>query len=179
MRYDSVNAGINPELKEQILDGSFGEVKCPKCGATCNLVYNFLYHDMKDKYLICVGTDYTDTMREFGKPEGYKLRYVAGIQHLVDKIHIFDAGLDDVIMELTKQWMRDKEGIDGELFFVETQDDELVFAWPDEMKGLGVSKKLYDDCKESIVDLGFREADTFFKIDMEYGKTIKAALSNC
>lgn len=53
--YTSITATLNPELKQQILEGEFHKVICPVCGATSHLQYNFLFHDPEHYYMISVG----------------------------------------------------------------------------------------------------------------------------
>ncbi len=113
--WDSVNVTLDRELKNQILDGSFGMVTCPSCGEKTRLNYPFLYHDMEQKLMIQLVYDdeaAKNAVEEFKGFQGktlpgasmddYRFRVVNGIYALKDKIEIFDAGLDDREIEMYK-----------------------------------------------------------------------------
>ena len=74
--YDSVTSSLNPELRKQILDGRFETAVCPDCGAVSYLQYDMLYHDPAGRFMVCVGTDYSEVLGQSDCPEGYRLRYV-------------------------------------------------------------------------------------------------------
>ena len=43
-KYDSVNALLNPELVDKLIDGSLCETQCPKCKQNIVLVYPILFN---------------------------------------------------------------------------------------------------------------------------------------
>lgn len=111
--WDSVNTSLDPELKEKILDKSIFLCSC-NCGHEGFLFHPILYHDMEKNLMIqyVQPEDVYDAIKsfdEFGKNEiisnGIKkirLRIVTDINYLIEKIHIFDMGLDDKIIEIIK-----------------------------------------------------------------------------
>lgn len=44
----SINATLNPEMKNKILDDTLFNWVCPHCGKNYNVPYDFLYHDMEN-----------------------------------------------------------------------------------------------------------------------------------
>ena len=113
-----VNISLHPEEKEQILDFSFLRKKCPFCGENSELSYPLLYDDMGKALMIYLLPENTEEMlakvnaqQEFWSPDMLKaarictMRAVRYSIYLVEKIKIFDAELDDRIVELTKNFI--------------------------------------------------------------------------
>ena len=106
--WESVNADLDPELKEKIYKGELFLFTCPECGDQTFRIYNFLYHDMKSKTMIffvpidseVTKFDTSDLSTEF--LEYYSLRVVYGYVNLLEKIHIIDSGLKDIAIERMK-----------------------------------------------------------------------------
>lgn len=44
--WQSLNGDINPEAKQQLIDGTLFHFECEKCGDKSNVDYSMLYHDM-------------------------------------------------------------------------------------------------------------------------------------
>ncbi len=145
--WDSINTTLNPELKQKVLDRSLFRFVCPSCGTTHEVSYGFIYHQMEDRVLI-LHAPAEDSLREdislFSDPkgpargfmeQGYLIRAVHSLAQLAEKIEIFDAHLDDRIIEIYKQYLlplvednlsaRPEEGI--ELYFGVRDDGEQGF----------------------------------------------------
>ena len=99
--YKSINTADNPELKEKVKNGSLFLWECPHCG-TVNLArYETLYHDPQKKLMLWLVPDgkisetqmqaITNHTKAMG---GYTLRLVRDMGELLEKVLIFDAGLD-------------------------------------------------------------------------------------
>ena len=54
--YLSINAQINPELKEKVMDGSVFEIVCPNCGHRMIDIHPLVYNDMEKQAMIRVDT---------------------------------------------------------------------------------------------------------------------------
>ena len=116
MFHQSVNVSLDPQDKERVLNGSIWAFKCPKCGNETTILYPMLYHDMEKKLMIQLcSVDEVKTWSPFaGLPpgpvgdamkknmKGYNLRAVCDTNALREKIRIFDAGLDDLVIEIMK-----------------------------------------------------------------------------
>lgn len=111
--WDSVNVTLDSDLKEKVLDKSIFKCKCP-CGFTMNIIHPLLYHDMNEKFLIQYVSieDAYDAIcglkSSMGNPlfdlvaDEREFRVVTNIEDLYEKIHIFDAGFDDKVIEVMK-----------------------------------------------------------------------------
>lgn len=111
--YSTVNVTLDPELKKRVLSGDIFKFKCPHCGHLGHGQYDCLYHDMQKVMMISlVGGDAAviekkkaalkEGLAELPHRDLYCLRIVTSVQDLWEKIFIFDASLNDGIVELLK-----------------------------------------------------------------------------
>lgn len=117
--YKSINTKESPALKEKVRDGSLFQFVCPQCGAKTTVDYPFLYHQPEDCYMINYGNladgrkalemlrgkgvalkDWAKEMEKTTRP--YVLRAVDDRLAFREKLFIFDAGLDDRLIEIYK-----------------------------------------------------------------------------
>ncbi len=166
--YDSVNVRENPELKAQVLDGSLFVWECPHCGARNLIRSQTLYHDPDGKLLVWLtygSEELEERVRAAygGIPEmkDYTLRFVDDAGSLIEKVKIFDAGLDDVVMEMAKYVTRmelcsslkdSAEAVSSAPFKflgLDGADGEITFAYPldGQMQMAAVGFNVYEDCR--------------------------------
>ena len=143
----SVNAATSPELKEQVRSGALFTWTCPHCGTANLLTFPVLYHDPAE-HLMLVLTQ--APLGAEGVPEGYIGRQVRSAGELIEKIKIFDAGLDDLVIELCKYVTCQELKKEVPLKFLRTDgaDAEMTFAYPEggEMQLVAVGFNTYEDC---------------------------------
>lgn len=195
--YSSINTVEQPELKTKVLDGSAFMWQCPHCG-TLNLIqYQTLYHDPSEKVMVWLtrGSEELEAqvMAAYSKLEGlddYIMRFVDDAGSLIEKIKIFDAGLDDRTMEMTKyvtkmEICESHKDVAEEImaaqfkfFGISGPDNEITLAYPmnGKMQMVTTGFNVYEDCRgiikrnSAIMDsaTGFQRIDTawvnrFFK----------------
>lgn len=147
--FPSVDVSTSPELREKVLDGSLFAWECPGCGTVNLAKYPFLYHDPSEKIMVVMTSANinADTL-----PEGYTGRLVRSVGELVEKVRIFDAGLDDIIIEMCKmitlQEMRRPADTAMKFVKMDGADSELNFTYPErgEMQMLAIGFNVYEDC---------------------------------
>lgn len=113
--WQSINTTIDPEMKIAVRDRSAFLFTCPDCGKQTYLSYGFLYHQMEDRILIHLAnteenaeeiykmfTDKDDIGPINFVDEDYLIRIVMSDNQFREKLFIFDAGLDDRIIEIYK-----------------------------------------------------------------------------
>jgi hypothetical protein len=109
--WENINVDLNPELKEKVVDGSLFLVSCPYCSFQQRVECPVLYHDQTRKYVVWWfpkdsngKQNYTDEEINQFIPiiSGYRLRIVATLNELREKIFIFDHTLDDRVIEILK-----------------------------------------------------------------------------
>ena len=120
MIWQSVNTMIDPEMKGAVRDLSAFRFTCPNCGNQAVIDYGFLYHQMEDQIMIFYAEtdkDVENFMSSFSKDripadmkgflddflnDSYLIRIVRSQNELREKLEIFDAGLDDRIVEIAR-----------------------------------------------------------------------------
>jgi hypothetical protein len=150
--WEGVHVSQEPELRQQVLDGTFHRFPCIVCGVTA--VYDDLigYTDFprrhwftiapavdlayRSKWSALADQSFRATMVEFAPPlvrewsTEMTRRLIFGIQSLREKLVAFDAGLDDRVVELLKlQLIRD-----GALPFELGSRIELAEVTPGELR---------------------------------------------
>ena len=114
--YDSVNVSLNSDYKERLINGELTVFTCDACGYQVEMVYPILYHDMENKLMIYIDPDgqldlngIENKQFMFGTllDESYRYRIVSTREELVEKIFIFEAGLDDKPLEMLKHYIRE------------------------------------------------------------------------
>ena len=156
--FSSVNAAEDPELSSSVRDGSLFVWQCPHCGAANLISAPFMYHDPGSSLMIWLsGGDEAEVDRArglFSSEEalrGYTARIVDSAGDLIEKVKIFDAGLDDVVMEIAKHVTRMEMGRDikGLRFLsMDGADGEIALAYPKDgdMQIIGIGFNVYEDC---------------------------------
>ena len=120
---ETINITLAPQLKEQIMSGTFFRYLCTDCGEAIYTLYPCMYHDMDRKLLIYVLPGCSSNAPEQMEPANeaarkigidpmdpgsvllgnrYVKRVVGDINGLIEKIKIDDSGLDDRIIEICK-----------------------------------------------------------------------------
>ena len=107
--YTSINVTNNKELRKRALDESLFKWKCQSCSHEARLTYPILYNDMKRRFMVYLIpriehfqlADKT-LEEEFKTLKHINKRIVPDFNTFKEKIFIFESGLDDMAVELTK-----------------------------------------------------------------------------
>jgi len=117
--YSTLNATLDPALKEQFLSGELTTFTCGRCGHSAEVVYALLYHDMVGQFMAWLvpgdGRPEPLDAAQFGPlgaslGQGYRYRLVRSRNELTEKVLLFDDGLDDRVVEVCKVFLRHGEG---------------------------------------------------------------------
>ncbi len=156
-----INSSENPELKNELVDGKLFIRECPVCGERQLVRFPLLYHDPSEKLLVWLSDENPETEAQMKKAvvvegmEGYSGRIVDTPGQLIEKIKIFDAGLDDIAMELCKFVTRQETGKDVDMLFFgfDGADNEITLTYPEngEMQMLRIGFNVYEDCAGIVV----------------------------
>ena len=155
--YSVVNARENPELKEEVRSGRIFLWTCPVCGRPNLARYPFLYHDPELRLLLWMSDGDAALEEQMSRVvkvqeglEDYTARMVDTPGDLIEKIVIFEAGLDDVAMEMCKYIVRGDLGRDVELKFysIDGADHEITMTYPEngQMQMVQTGFNIYEDC---------------------------------
>lgn len=156
--FRSINVSEDPQLKDKVKDGSLFIWECQACGMRNLTNAPLLYHDPSERLMIWLGSLDDDAMsrmdamfRAEDTLKDYVARIVCRSGDLIEKVNIFDAGLDDIVMEMCKYITRmesGKELPDMRFVGLSGADGEMTLAYPDNghMEMLGVGFNVYEDC---------------------------------
>ncbi len=188
--YDSVNVTLNPELKQKLLDGELSKFVCRTCNWSTGIVYPVLYHDMKQKFMIWLrpGTAQPETT---SLPLGpliaeYTLRLVESRNDLVEKVLLFDEGLDDRAFEFLKLSLRvgaEERTLGTLLFSGRTRspegEDGLNLVQLDGREGLPLylPMKTYDEvvsALEKTLPPALAERGRWLRVNPDYAAALAA-----
>ena len=143
-----VDGAADPDLKEAVKNGSLFVRECPECGQRELLSFPMVYRD--EHLLACL----SDRRLEVEGLDGVQGRLVPDVGSLIEKVKIFDAGLDDVPMEFCKFVTRQELGKDVDLKFlrIDGADHDIIFTYPEkgEMQMLAVGFNVYEDCSAIV-----------------------------
>jgi hypothetical protein len=124
--WQSLNVTLDPDTKQQLITGELTRFQCPDCGWSGSVLYPMLYHDMGKNLMIWLwpaeGDPDTSSLPVMGPMVDYQFRIVSTRNQLIEKILIFDAGLDDRLVEFFKlllqvQATQGSHPLPGDLFF--------------------------------------------------------------
>ena len=151
MAYSSINVGENPELKESVMNGSIFVHECPHCGEKSLLTIPVVYIDPAGRFIIFYSTnDMAVEAPEEGAFAGFSIRHVREIGELIEKVKIFDAGLDDRVIELCKNvtQMEMQREVPLKFLSLNGSDNEIIFTYPGkgQMEMIAIGFNVYEDC---------------------------------
>ncbi len=186
--FASINAKENPELKRRVLDETLFDWRCTRCNYFAAMAYSFLYTDPDAGYIICVTpagegsvTEPTQEIQDFTK------RSVRNLAELKEKILIFDAGFDDMAVELVKNALctiiRKTYQVDRvHGYFSRVNNGEMEFAifLPRKYEPVYHSTKLevYRQSQEVLRSLDFVDPQGFAKVDSRLARKILEEYQN-
>lgn len=182
--YSGINVSDNPELKEKILNESLFDYRCPRCGYGAQMAYPLVYHDPKNGYMIALYRTNTkgNKVEAPQSISGITKRRVKNLAELKEKILIFDAGLDDVAVEMVKNALCSiivKTYASNKIkcyFSRKCEDESLEFAifisGKKEPIYHATKPEVYHQSAEVLRTLNFSEPNEFLRV----GSTMAQAL---
>ncbi len=177
----SVNSEENPEIRRDILREGIFDWECLSCGYTAQMAYPLLYHDPKHGFMVALRPS-----PSVGKAEavpavrGLRLRSVKSPQELKEKILIFEAGLDDVAVELVKNAITTviHKSFSGALhaFFCAMDGEEMRFAifvrGRTEPVYQTTQASVYRQSQEVLRALDYRDPDEFIVVNAKLAEQL-------
>ena len=130
--YDVIDADTEPDLKERCRSGDIFHVSCPHCRREYMIQYPLLYIDRGLRFALLVSEKETAPLSRLGRPlaeQGYRLRRCTSLQEFTEKIAVFEDGMDDIMVELTKydtfiEYVDNRKGTPEDITSIEYQRTE-------------------------------------------------------
>ena len=191
--YTSVNATVTRELRDRVLDGSLFEWTCSACGHRARLTYPVLYNDMKNRFMVYLIPKIErfqlcdkELEEKYSNLRNISKRAVPDFNSFKEKIFVFESGLDDMAVELTKavigQTVSKKldgaEIMDGYLSMYDRENNTMGFTYfTGEQRTPYVQTarlEIYEKSKEIIERFAIKDKKLkgFIKIDGEWADNI-------
>ncbi len=156
-----INVSADPELKAKVMDGSLFVWECSSCGRMNLARYTTLYHDPEQKMLILLSDGNPDNEQalvkafsDAGETDGYTARLVSETGALIEKVKIFEAGLDDRVMEMCKYVTCMEMGSEQALKFfrLDSADGDITLTYPrsGQMEMVNIGFNVYSDCERIL-----------------------------
>jgi predicted RNA-binding Zn-ribbon protein involved in translation (DUF1610 family) len=137
-----VRLSENPQTRDRVLCGVYFEWICPQCGGQFLIDDVFLYYDDIRQFMIYYVPGYKEASlpvptliraKDGFDSEHSTLRVTARFLDLAEKIRIFEAGLDDRLVEAVKMYCsiniaKTGDAADDILFEEKDEDDTLFFS---------------------------------------------------
>ncbi|MGI6193321.1 MAG: CpXC domain-containing protein [Christensenellales bacterium] len=180
----SVNATTDPSLREQVVSGSLCVTTCPNCSVVTRLVYPCLYQDPERGFSVYfLPRTEARSIPAAGEMESLMegiavktRRLVDDYTELMEKIAIFELGLDDRVMELFKAYTAiSMMSVPNAAFKPDTlvfqgrgDDDHFVILGIREkdMRQMKVPAKLYTALDAMVGSRDWGDGDDFVMVDM-------------
>jgi hypothetical protein len=158
--WHSINVDVNPETRDKVKSGTIFEYICKNCGKVSNVEYRFLYHDCSNRFMIWYFPEHeyniNDEIEEVNKRDMHSLinekaRIVDDKRKLIEKIKIFEDRLDDIVIEVIKDIIRDQVKDERvEIFYDKLENDILKF-WMSNNKGAGYPYSMYEKISNDYI----------------------------
>ena len=191
--YTSVNTTTNKALRSKVLDGELFSWRCPSCNYSARLNYPILYNDMKNRFMVYLIPRIErfqladrELEEEFKNLTNIKKRLVPDFNSFKEKVFIFESGLDDMAVEITKLAIREtiakkqklESVTEGYLSMYDRETNAMGFTF-----FLGEKKQPYVQSarleiygKSMSIVKDFAEKDKkmvgFLKIDREWAENV-------
>ena len=199
--WTSITVKDSPDLKADLLKGKINIFRCPSCSHMGLMPSPMLYHD-EDKRLMISFSPCSDPVLkeqlfeniersskesgELEKLEGYNLRFVTDYNELLEKILIFDNGLNDKPIEVLKLMilMQDVEKSDQRSCrFGKLDNDVLEFMITDSIENQiytsNVPKSSYDSVWQSLRESGCKPYSfSWERVDSAYATRLLKGFNN-
>ncbi len=107
--YMSINATNEPTLRADVLDEKLFKFRCGACGHEARLTYPVLYNDMKNRFMVYMIPEVdrfqledVELEQKYERLRGIRKRLASDFNSFKEKVFIFESGLDDMAVEITK-----------------------------------------------------------------------------
>ena len=184
----AVNLTDNLTIKRAIMEGSYFTFTCPHCKNASTFGFRMMVYDVMNRYVIRSFDDLESMLAvhksrgtlkgaQWGFPDEFlpfvRHRLVLGLHGLIEKVSMFEAGLDDYTVEGLKQVIANNQEnglVAKDIYFDRYEDGELIFHvfLADGRQAMSqVSKTMYDNLKGGFDKTGKFTEGVFRWVDRQ------------
>lgn len=198
--WQSVTADDSPDLKDDLLKGRVNIFRCKECSQCALVPEPLLYTDAKNKLMISFSPcdeakraelfeKIKETSRKSGELEaldGYNLRFATEYNELLEKILIFDNGLNDKVVEVIKLLvlMQESDKMEQRVCIFGKRDAESIEFMVQDKKEEQIYTSKVPMLTYETVSRSLRESGVKFKsfnwelVDAEYASKLLRGANN-
>lgn len=199
--WHSITVSDSEDLKKDLLAGKINMFCCPSCSLKALVPTPLLYHDEEKSLMISFSpcsdeetknklfNEIKSTSAQSGELDNlsnYNLRFVYEYNSLLEKILIFDNGLNDKVIEVLKVLilMQKPENMDNmTAVFGKLENDTLEFLINDKTDNTCYTSKIpmesYKTVKEQLNQSGVKDISFDWEIvDFNYGVSLLRGANN-
>ena len=120
-QFEIINITENPKMRDDIMSRQIFSYTCPHCGEKIPVSYDCIYLDTENKHCIALITNEIPSLIDSISAEDYSIRIVQTINDFIEKIALFEDGIDDRVCELCKLFLEES--------YEEQNNAELLAAY--------------------------------------------------
>ncbi len=120
-RFETINITETPSLRQEIMNRNIFTYICPHCGEKIVVSYDCVYLDTENKHCIALITSDVSELVESISAKDYTVRIVHSVNSFIEKIALFEDGIDDRVCELCKLFLEES--------YEEQNNAELLAAY--------------------------------------------------
>ena len=121
IKYETINITENPLMRNKIMNRQIFTYVCPHCGDAIIVSYDCVYIDTENKYCVALISNKIPPAVDGISAQDYTVRIVSTINDFVEKIALFEDGIDDRVCELCKLFLEES--------YEEQNNAELLAAY--------------------------------------------------
>jgi hypothetical protein len=179
----SVDVTRDPQLRAAVLDRTLSVFTCRACGHEASVSHDLLYLDAARGFMVQYdpsGSFDASQVGELVAPPGRAgrarqlvTRVVSEMNDLVEKVRIFEAGLDDRVVEVIKLMLGSQHpGVAGAALYFDGLEGDvftLVALEDGEPQGLELPRSALDDLSSRLLQSGrLGEEPAWGRVDADY-----------
>ncbi|MBQ2890253.1 MAG: CpXC domain-containing protein [Clostridia bacterium] len=105
LKHEIIDITKNPALRSEIVNRQIFTYTCPHCGEKIAVSYDCIYIDTENKHCIALITTDDFSFVDKISAKDYDVRVVGSINDFIEKIALFEDGIDDRVCELCKLFL--------------------------------------------------------------------------
>lgn len=191
--YMSINATNEPTLRADVLDEKLFKFRCTACGHEARLTYPVLYNDMRNRFMVYLIPEIdrfqledVELEQKYERLRGIRKRITSDFNSFKEKVFIFESGLDDMAVEITKlvisEMVAKKHGIphveEGYLSMYDREKNTMGFTFfvgkEHEPYVQSARLEIYGKAVTIVSEMAIkdRRLSGFIKVDREWAQNV-------
>jgi len=187
--WNSINVIELPELREQTIKGEIFKFTCPNCNKEQVIIYDCLYFDKEQKFMVQLLPEYPNKEYLFSNEEAKFIttfgkniyRLASDYASFIEKVRVLSVGLNDKALEICKSLaystylLNHKDETPQNAFYVKNDDKVIAFQLMFEngkKEFISVPTEFYKKVVTKLEGSNLaKETFSFKKIDIKWALT--------